>query len=232
MSAAWSRLRARLAPALSGALIAGMLVVGGTNARPPEHVDAYHARVRDAVLAVPYRIGSFVGVNTESSVAAVRLLRPNAMLQRQYTDPETGHSVALLIVHCGDVRDMLGHYPPVCYPAHGWRQERVTPDTITVNGQRMPARRYEFARTDMGLEQRMEILNFFVMPASGAQVLPDMEELNRASRAHARAGLGSAQVQMLGLATLPSDRRESVKADFVRAIEPVIRAIAEGAGND
>jgi len=53
-----------------------------------------------------------------------------------------------MIVHCGDVRDMIGHYPPVCYPANGWKPGPSAPTGIQVNQEDATAYRYEFSRND------------------------------------------------------------------------------------
>ena len=50
---------------------------------------------------------------------AQELLRPNAIFSRRFQRPgEIG--VHVLVVHCSDARDMIGHYPPICYPSSGW----------------------------------------------------------------------------------------------------------------
>jgi hypothetical protein len=110
---------------IAGGLIAAvfLLVLLGLNQThlSPEDAEDYHRAIRDAVNAIPHQIGPWEGADEEVTPAAIELLRPNIIMARRYTHQDTGQVVSLLIVHCKDARDLMGHYPPVCYPAQGWR---------------------------------------------------------------------------------------------------------------
>jgi hypothetical protein len=231
------------APLLSGALLLAMIAYGGMDPARPAGAEAYQARVRQAVQAVPYGIGRWTGMDVQSSLSAIRLLRPNIILQRRYTNQDTGESVAILIVHCGDVRDMQGHYPPNCYPAHGWTRGPAAAVQIPVRtgvgedggvavaGETSySATDYQFVRSDDGLEERMRVCNFFVLPGGGGgrRVFANIGAVDAASRGVASAGLGAGQVQILASGSMPPERREEVVRTFVEAIEPAIRVIAGG----
>ena len=85
--------------------------------------------VADAIAAAPYRIGPWAGADEPPAPAAIKLLHTNAILARRYERVGGDGSVSVLVVHCTDVRDMRGHWPPMCYPANGWMpraQERLT----------------------------------------------------------------------------------------------------------
>src|SRR6185295_1872887 len=90
----------------------------------PDPSAAEHKRqVADVIEQVPWNIPPWHGEpKGQIQPEAQRLLRLNAMLSRQYTctDRPTVH---ILLVHCGDARDMTGHYPPICYPSSGWIAE-------------------------------------------------------------------------------------------------------------
>jgi len=216
----------RLWPALCGVLLAGILWTGGIDASAPPGAEAYHERVRRAVERIPYRVGSWVGSDVEAQPAAVKLLKPNAMLQRRYVDTETGRSVSLLVVHCGDSRDMLGHYPPVCYPAHGWLEDGLRETTVEIEGMRYPARWYRFRRSASGAEQQFGVFGFFVLP--DGRIVADMETVTAVSGRRAVAALGAAQVQVISDESLePAERRRLINR-FVKAVTPLIRTIAEG----
>jgi len=221
----------RVAPMATLLLLLGVLTVGGIDARALPGVDAYHERVRNAIDAIPYRVGPWVGVDMETPPAAVRLLKPNRIIQRQYRDTMTGRTFQLLAVHCADTRDMQGHYPPVCYPAHGWETERPAITTsFELGGQRFPARSYKFYRVLQGTEQQMAVFNFFVLP--DGQIVADMETLRRVASRRAASQLGAAQFQLVGGETLSEAERRELIEEFIRAIQPAIRTVAEGVEHD
>ncbi len=131
---------ARIAPYVCAAVLCVFIVMGGISARRPSGTADYRARVKAAIEAIPYRIGPAVGTDSEPTEAAIRLLSPNKILERRYLDPSTGGAFSLLFVHCGDARDMNGHYPPVCYPAHGWKLGDTQPLNIEINGEKACAK--------------------------------------------------------------------------------------------
>src|SRR5947207_4217407 len=114
-------------PVLSLALLGGIAAEQHRRLKPRD-VEPYHARAAAAVKAVPYVIGYWTGKDDEIPSAAQKLLRPNAILSRTYSDNDPGRGgiyrtrrrdASLLVVQCRDSRDMVGHYPPICYRAHG-----------------------------------------------------------------------------------------------------------------
>jgi hypothetical protein len=219
---------ARSAPYVCAAVLCSLVVLGGISARRPFGTTEYRARVRAAIEAIPYRIGPAVGTDSEPTEAAVKILSPNKILERHYVDPATGASFSLLIVHCGDVRDMVGHYPPVCYPAHGWQSGGSAPVDIEVGGEKAFAIKYSFSRTDDLFEHRMAVVDFFVIPEENAFLFSDMNAVEHASRSSEVGGLGVAQIQIvMGDDTTPQ-RREQIIRETLRAIAPAIKVIAQG----
>lgn len=218
----------RLAPFAAAAVLVAMIVVGGVQAERVEGADAYHARVRAAVERIPYSIGPWNGQDTETPLAAVRLLKPNTMLQRRYINRSTGRAVSLLVVHCTDVRDMLGHYPPKCYPGHGWTSGPVRSAEVDLGSARFPAKSYQFSRVVDGLEQGLTVLNFFVLPGRDEQIFPDMGAVDASSQSARHVALGAAQVQLLGDRSVTQAELDELAKVFVQAIEPAVRVIAEG----
>jgi len=102
---------------------AGLLLVLGILNQfhlTPEDAADYHKAVRDAVNGIPLQVGPWQGRDEEVVQEAVEILRPNVIFSRRYIHEETGESVSLLVVHCKDARDLLSHYPPICYPSQGW----------------------------------------------------------------------------------------------------------------
>jgi hypothetical protein len=218
----------RWAPLVSVGLLVGLLLTGGISARRPIGTDEYRARIRAALEAVPLKIGPAVGQEVEPTPAAVRLLSPNKILSRSYMDPGTGESFSLLVVHCGDVRDMEGHYPPNCYPANGWKLTGSEQVGIEVAGERANAKRYYFKRADELIERRMSVVDFFVIPEEGATLFDDMNAVERASRSSDLGGLGVAQVQIAFGGDVPQPWRDQIVRETLKALAPAVRAIAQG----
>jgi hypothetical protein len=216
----------RVAPFITAGVLVALIATGGVDAHRHSGIEAYMADVRAAIDAVPHNIGGAVGSDVEPPPAAVRILSPNRILQRRFLDPLTGEGMSVLVVHCGDVRDMLGHYPPVCYPAHGWISGPQRSIPIEIAGTQAVAVVYEFSRTDDLVERRMTVVNLFVVPGSGPQFAPDMSAVERSARTQAAAGLGVAQFQIV-LDGAPSHEEQMSR---IRAVVPVLEPIARAIG--
>lgn len=219
----------RSAPPLAAVMLLLLMLTRPFDVRSVPGTDEYFAEIRTHVQSVPYKIGPWLGRDVEVSVAAVKLLKPNIIVQRQYTNQDTGRTVQLLIVHCGDTRDMRGHYPPVCYPAHGWTQRSVKPTSVRVQGAMLPARLYEFSSVINGLERRMTVFNLFIVPRRDQQFFADMDGLERASQDVIGAGLGAAQIQIVSTGDEMDLASDAVVETFFQSLEPVLRVIAERA---
>lgn len=171
-----------------------------------ETAAARQAEIAAAVEAVPYFLGEWIGRDEEVPQEAQRLLRPNAILSRVY-QKTGGLRLHLVLVHCGDARDMIGHYPPVCYPSAGWlacpigggpgaENLVVATDTHT-----LPVRLYEFRRLrEHGHEERIVIFSGFVLP--GGTVTREIDDINRQSQRRAVSAQGVAQLQVIAPAEL------------------------------
>ncbi|MGP1309837.1 MAG: exosortase-associated EpsI family protein [Phycisphaerales bacterium] len=229
----WRKIN-RLGPAVAAALLAGIAVYKGFTPVETEGVEEYFADVRETIERIPYRIGPWVGRDGIPSESAQRLLDPNKIMQRDYTDPTTDAQVSLLIVHCGDTRDMEGHWPPNCYPRAGWNlMGSGEPASFTLDGVVYPATEYSFERGTSPLDRRrLDILNFFILPGEASAIVAGMNDVNRASQRRTTAGLGAAQVQILLPAGLSPETRREVIDEFTRAVEPTVRAIAQGVRRD
>jgi hypothetical protein len=85
--------------------------------------EPYHASVRQAAASVPLRTGTWFATEEPVPPSAMALIKPNVILSRRYVDAISGQQAILLLVQCRDARDLLGHWPPVCYAGQGWVQE-------------------------------------------------------------------------------------------------------------
>jgi hypothetical protein len=215
-----------LPTALTLAMLMGVLLQARAR-NDPESVAAYHARVREAVRAIPYRVGPWEGVDRAPPSAAVRLLRPNVLFSRQYTDPQRRRSGTLVIVQCTDSRDMGGHYPPVCYPAHGWRTTVPgTLESVQVGGMPVRVARYTFDRSSFNTRRALAVYGFFVLPGSGLGT--DLGAVRRAAADYRVRALGAAQVQVVLDEDLTPAEEVEVVGELLAAAWPAVEEIARG----
>jgi EpsI family protein len=230
---AWAKIN-RLGPAVSAVILVVVVLYRGFTPVEATGIDDYFTDVRETIERIPYRIGPWIGRDGTPSESAQRLLKPNKIMQRDYTDPATGAQVSLLVVHCGDTRDMEGHWPPNCYPRAGWDQTGRSEDaSVQVDGVRYPAKRYAFEKgTSVASRARLEILNFFVLPGEASAIVANMDDVNRASQRRTTAGLGAAQVQILIPSGLSDEAKDAVVEEFTRAVGPTVRVIAQGVSRD
>ena len=221
-----------LAPWLSGAVLLAVLVVSVVTRPPVRDTSAYFALVADRVRGVPYTVDAWVGQDAEVVAAARELLKPNAILQRRYSRLDDGMWFDVIVVHCGDVRDMQGHYPPVCYPSAGWQIDAGTPVVAGIGAHGVPATEYVVTWPhDRGV-QPVRIVNFFALPSDGAQYARDMGALEQAAHARATAELGVLQIQVLTPVAMDSQVRDALMPDVWGVLEPVVRAVVGGPDAD
>ena len=210
-------------------LLTGMALDHSILRSPPADAHGYHARVRADVRAIPYRIGDWVGYDVELPQAAVAKLQPNAMLSRRYRDVRSGREAGLLIVHCTDARDLLGHYPPVCYPASGWRLTSSAPRTWPTDAGGVHGSCYRFEREALGAQVSMTIANFMVLPGEGT--VADMAAVNALAQDPQRKYLGAAQVQLLLDGDTDQATADTVFHELIGANAKVIQTIQAGPGS-
>lgn len=197
----------RAAPLIVVVCLVGLPIVLPTESAQPRQTLVRNQQIASAMSAAPWIVNHrWSGQATPVPAGAERILRPTAILSRTYRlidEASAAHGrsalsqVAFVIVHCSDMRDMQGHYPPVCFPAQGWqaRASRVMPlDAASLPSCRVA--RYDF---DMGEAlagaSRRTVLNLFLMP--DGSIAPDLSRLNELKGSRTSAALGVAQVQMI-----------------------------------
>ncbi|MDX2116375.1 MAG: exosortase-associated EpsI family protein [Planctomycetota bacterium] len=213
----------------AGALVLGSMIALGHRGRAPD-VDstAYFAQAAEAISRIPYRIEGWVGADVEAQAPAVQLLRPNKLLQRRYISTDVEREFVLLFVHCADARDMQGHYPPICYPAHGWTLVDRIPAEFKAGSSLLPGTVYRLETVRQGEKRHMSILNFFAMPGAAQGIAPDMEAVNRASASSATSVLGAAQVQLVLQHEATPPELTELMATVFPAIEPAVWSVVRG----
>lgn len=220
-------------PALAAALLIALIAsTGGIAGARVAGAEVYFDRVKRSIESFPYVIDSrWIGSDQPPQEAAGVLLKPNKIMQRRYVDQQTGASLTILIVHCKDVRDMVGHYPPACYPNAGWRLEGSNRLSAELGPLAVPSIRYEFSRSDDNLTRRQHVQSFFIMPGGptgNGRVAADVSELDRAGRSARWTELGAAQIQILSNTDLDPELRDAAVDAFLDALGPVIGEIAGG----
>lgn len=210
-----------LAPVLTLLVLVGGLALRQQSDMDPLAVESYHEQVRQAVAELPYRVGDWIGVDVPVPASAQKLLRPNAIFSRAYRNTRSGHEVSVVLVHCRDTRDMVGHFPPVCYPAHGWTDETNRADWESLEDTRI----YRFDRKNGDESRGIVVWSFFELPVVGR--VADMESLRRLDEIRARKTLGAAQAQILFDSSVRDAEQKEVASEFESVLQPVLDRVRE-----
>ncbi|MFM7134535.1 MAG: exosortase-associated EpsI family protein [Planctomycetota bacterium] len=188
----------RLAPLALLALFLGFGAYFGTSGVPQSVLDARSAAVELALDDVPLRYGGWVAEVAPYPAEAEEILHTRALRAWRFSELGTGRIALLGIVYCGDVRDMNGHYPPVCYPAQGWRrvQEAEVMVPLEVGSTPFEARLWRFERiAEDESTERLSVLAFFLFPS--AEPTSDVESIGERAARRADSQLGVAQLQLI-----------------------------------
>lgn len=207
---------------------AGLLLAAGaaSRARVDEAaVGAYHASIVQASVGLPVDYGVWTGHEVDIPPSATKLLRPNVLIAREYMTPERGGLRAtLMVVQCADTRDMQGHYPPHCYPAHGWAREETGPGPAMGELQTV---RYGFSRGAGEEQRRIVVFNIFLLPSGRATT--SMTEVRRAGSDYLVRPYGAAQVQVVLDGGVPANEHAWILNEMRTIAEPLLRPLIDGA---
>ena len=207
---------------------AALLLVGiGFEIRrrgPPDDAAVHHERVRRvADSSIPYSFGPWIGRDVPVMAGTEDILHPNVLVQRDYENMRTGERVSVLFVQSMDARKLLGHYPPVCYPAHGLVPGPAVAMEADLEGHRIPHMRYAFSRTDIESASAIVVDAFLVLPGGG--IVRDMASMDRAAADASKRHLGGAHFQVVTDASLPSARRDEIFREFVGRNLPLLLSL-------
>jgi len=191
-----------------------------------QNAEKYHARILDVAKSIPFHTGDWIGTDNGIPEGADALLRPNAVLSREYTNLNTNQRANFLLVQCRDARDLIGHYPPVCYVAHGFVMAQHVPTDWTVLGDTLHGTMYEF-RSDRGTSRAaMKVYDVMILPND--KTAPDMAGVDSIARDRKQRYFGAAQIQILTDADMPEEDRAAVITKLLESAKPVIDAIRAG----
>ena len=228
-----------LSPVASLTLLALIAAENHRYLRPADF-EPYHQRARVAIESLPHMIGSFIGVDDEQSIPkeAQKLLKPNKILYRHYSDASLeGLSnprwADLLIVQCKQSGDMVGHYPPICYPSHGMelvngagesRDWNVGDENFVI-----PGMEYRFVKVEEGQSVVQTVYNFLVIPGRG--IVRDMEGVKSAAADYQQRYYGAAQFQVVfyrpASSELSREQRDEIFKTLMGQAVPVIQQISQ-----
>ncbi|QQE11070.1 exosortase-associated EpsI family protein [Planctomycetota bacterium] len=206
-----------------------MLIAVGVNAslRPkPADATAFHTAAQKAIYSFPYTIGDWVGRDQEIPASAIKLLQPNAILSRHYVNNKSGESASLLIVQTRNARDMVGHYPPICYPANGYTQTKAMPIDWNASGLNMIGTDYTFSIQRQNSTPQLNVANFIILP--NGKVVPDMDALNRAAADYTRFFQGAAQLQLVTNQNYSDEQRERIFNELIGQNISIIQTLLSG----
>jgi hypothetical protein len=209
-------------PVLCAVMLGGMVLEKSRHLKPADAA-AYHARVREAVMAMDLTIGDrehglWVGQDVKQPDAAVQLLRPNVILSRKYTDTTTKTSYGnrdcqVLIVQCWDSRDMVGHYPENCYPNAGETLLHKEPRDWQLGDRLITGTEYTFEGYERGHPVRHVVYNFLFAPGQG--IVRDIKGVNKAAEDYQWRHFGAAQFQFVMDDTLSREARDEIFATLM-----------------
>lgn len=219
-----TRIKEWVAVALSLALLCGASIDRASLA-PARDPSPYHQAVRAAAAQTPLRFGNWAGVDWEVPVEAARQLHPNVLISRQYTNTVTGRRVGLLLVQCGDVRDLTPHYPPVCYPGRGLTLIATRNKDWSTAGLAIQGTEYQFESNTFQTSALTIVENFMVLP--DGRFCRNMDDVRREAGMNTRY-FGAAQVQVVMDSDVPDAERDRICCEFVAAYAPLIGAIRSG----
>ncbi|MBL4788685.1 MAG: exosortase-associated EpsI family protein, partial [Kordiimonadaceae bacterium] len=172
----------------------------------------------------PIDINGWVGRQVELPQSAINLLRPNAILARQYLNKEKRALATLMIVQCKDTRDMAGHYPPVCYPSNGWLKKNDDLDQrVIIDDQTIKV--YEFHRVAGRVERDITIYSLFALPTG--ELTTSMTEVRQLSANHELRKYGAAQIQVLIDGDTDPKDHLWILEDMFEIARPVIEAVLD-----
>jgi hypothetical protein len=214
---------------LAVTLLAG---TGFIAAQRPRADDAqpFHQAVYELAQTMPRQIGNWYGTDIEPPQAAIKLLKPNIIVSRTYANSLSGQQISFLLVQCKDARDMVGHYPPRCYRAHGWTEESATPTQWQAGDLLIDGTEYVFFRQLPSGTLRMNVANVLILP--NGKFSADMAGVQTAEADYTRRFHGVAQMQLLDASDANQAQRRKVFEQFIRANRHMIELLLSGHPQD
>jgi hypothetical protein len=132
--------------------------------------------------------------------------------------------VTLLLVHVHDARDIIGHYPPVCYRSQGWVQTEALPSDWASGERVVRGTEYQFTRGKLEAATSMVVDNFLMLP--GGETCRDMSGVEIVAQDRLWKHFGASQVQFIHGGDVTPQRRREVVEELMGLLEPVLTEIS------
>ncbi len=198
---------------------------------PVQDTQVHNRRIRDAADAsISACVGDWIGKFTVSEPSVVAILKPNKLVACSYSNVRTGESAGLLFVHCGDGRDLLGHFPPVCYPSHGQPLRSSEPREWTVGGVTITGMRYRFDGLDGPFGQETVVDNFMVLP--NGTFGRDMNAARAVVKDRRLRVFGAGEVQIVTQGAMNDARRDEVFRTLIEPALPLFECVLNEVNGD
>jgi hypothetical protein len=222
----------RLAPVFSIIVMLGASFLMANPVDNDSGIAVHRARIAAEMGEFPYQLDAWYGEDVPIPTSAEEILRPNSLVSRRYRRLNGTETIVIAFIHCSDIRDMLGHHPPHCYPASGWSQGSYGTSDLAIKlaGETVLMRAYRFRRLDqIGIEQQQTVLSMFLLPDSRRVI--DMGDLSGpSSKGRRSSAMGVAQLQLVfrgnptndTLAVLASDLLTHVPRSLIDALDAPI----------
>jgi len=227
---------------------AALLALGAMQAWKATLPDASVGRpfltyIKETFKNYPQQVGEWEGTSGELPKEAVALLHPNFYLDRQYVNMEHGWRAGMFLIEAEDSRDMMGHYPPNCYPGNGWvlvntvdahnsvdnKEEWIVVVPATKDDPeitlRIPGKEYEFTRLIEQKDQRKWVRNFFLLP--NGKLYPEIASFSRAASDFYVRPYGATQVQVVYDYEYTPNDREQIFQSVIAAHIKLINALRD-----
>lgn len=215
-----------VAPILATTLVVMALGADRLFWRPAAAIaDGYHARVRAAINSTPMHFDSWMGEDIPVPTGAVRMLHPNALVSRQFQNLQTGEQFTFVLVQVHDARDVLGHFPPVCYPAEGWTMKDTSPVDWKTSTLAVMGTEYLFGRDQAETPSEIVVDNFLLLP--DGQTCRDMDGVENAAQNRRRKLFGACEVQFVFDGNFTPERRHAIVEEFLAFHQPMLDVIAQ-----
>ncbi len=221
---------------LTLAVFAGFFVAT-RNQPTAESAVPYHAHVAKTVNDLSVESSDWVVIDRPPvPPSAQQLLRPNALSARVLRNEKLGAQATFIVVQCRDTRDMAGHYPPNCYPAHGWKwqmqpepSEQVTiklnPASQQSSTLTVPYQLYRFRQPGFPKERQIKIYSFFAIPGRG--LVPDIDSVRKAAEDYRVRPYGAAQIQVIVDGGVADEQGRTIFADLMQASGPLLMELSQ-----
>lgn len=221
-----TRILSYLPIVLAAAVLLGVVGVKRYLAEPPADAEPYLARCRQQAAELPLMFDRWIGEDVPVPTQAVDMLKPNVLISRTFATLD-GDRVALLIVQSGDARQLMGHYPPNCYPGQGWQLQEGRPLDVEAAGIDVDGTHYTFlAPLPDGETRPVEIYNFMLRPTG--ETGRDLSTIDAARQDGRRRYMGAGQFQLLFHTPLSDAERGAIFESFLDMSGPLLREILTG----